>query len=402
MPATARQIEQLGTETAFAVSALAASWQAQGNRIYPFHLGDINLQPPPAMVAGVASALAAGKHGYTPGAGIPLLREQMARLVNDAFGSHYTAEQVAVQPGGKPVIHKFLASVANPGDEVLYPVPGFPIYESQIRYLGGVPVPYFYQHAKDGNFSLDLSSLQNALTPKTRALILNNYHNPTGCMVDAATLDAVADCARRHDLWVLSDEAYYAIRYPDAAGNTPPPDSIITRAGIAERAVVLLTCSKQFAMTGWRLGAALAPPEITATIAKMNTNIESCTAHFIQQAVATALQEDAADIRPILAELTRRRDALTTALNNIGGIRVAAPPSGFYIYCDVSEILARHAMPRVDNLMRAALRASGVSFCTGEHFGETNSHFIRFAFSGISVADINEGITHLKQFFDRA
>ena len=393
----ARQLEKLGTETAFAVAAMAAEHRARGGRVFPFHLGDINIPPPAAVVEGAARAITEGKNGYCPGAGIPLFREQLARVFSAERGVKYDAENIAAQPGGKPVIAKFLNLVMNPGDEVLCPVPGFPIYESQIRYQGGIPVPYHYRPAADGRFELDPDEIRRAASAKTRALIFNNHHNPTGASASDAELDAVAEAAVDRGWWVMADEAYFNIRHDGDAGRT-----IVSRPGMRERTVILFTCSKQFAMTGWRLGAAIGPAEAIRQIANLNTNLESCTTHFIQQAVGEALR-DGADGADILAELTRRRDALAAALNKIGGLSVLPPPSAFYIHCDAGEIVRRKRMKSVDELMRATLRETGVSFCTGEHFGESaDTNFVRFAFSGISPQDIAEGCEKLKAYFESA
>lgn len=392
----AAQLSQLGTETAFMVSAMAEKWRAAGNHVYPFHLGDIDIMPPPALVEEVAAAIRSGKNGYCPGAGIPLLREQLAEKFGQERGVSYAAENVAVQPGGKPVIAKFIQAVMNPGDEVLYPVPGFPIYESQIRYQRGVPVPYRYRPAPDGGFLLDIDGLRAAVSGSTRALIFNNYHNPTGAAASAAELDAVAEIAVENNLWVLNDDAYYLIRYGDT-----PPASLLTRAGMMPRTVNLFTFSKQFAMTGWRCGAAIGPAKAIEAIATMNTNNESCTTHFIQQALASALSAGSICHRPIVAQLQARRDALAAALNGIDGVRVAAPPSAFYLYCDLREIMRRKDMDSIDALMRATLQATGVSFCTGVHFGEEESTpYARFAFSGIPEEEINSGGQRLKAYFE--
>ena len=390
----ARQLEKLGTETAFAVAAMAAEHRAGGGRVFPFHLGDINIPPPALMREGIARAIADGKNGYCPGAGIAVFREALADAYSRSRGVECNADNIAAQPGGKPVIAKFLNLTMNPGDEVLYPVPGFPIYESQIRYQGGIAVPYHYRPTGDGGFALDLEELRAAVSPRTRALIFNNHHNPTGASSSDAELDAVAELADARNLWVLADEAYFTIRHDGDAGRT-----LLSRGGMAERTIVLYTCSKQFAMTGWRLGAAIGPAEAVRVIANMNTNMESCTTHFMQQAVGEALRsgEDGAEI---LAELTRRRDALGLGLGLIGGLRIMPPPSAFYIYCDAGEVARRKGMKNADELMRATLRETGVSFCTGEHFGESrDTMHVRFAFSGISPADIAEGCELLKKYW---
>ena len=392
----ADRLQNLGTETAFAVADMAAQWRAKGKRVFPFHLGDIDLPPPAAIVEAAARAIADGYNGYCPGAGIPLLREQIARVLGEERGIEIHPDNVSAQPGGKPVIGKFLAAVANPGDEVLYPVPGFPIYESQIRYLGATPAPYRYRPRADGGFGFSPAEIRAAVTPKTRALIFNDYHNPTGAAASAADLAAVAQIAVDNDLWVLSDEAYAAVRYE------APFRSLAACDGMAERTTILFTCSKGFAMTGWRLGAAVGPKAIIAAISNLNTNIESCTTHFIQRAVGECLRDGAADSEPVRRELLRRRDALVAALNAIDGIEVAPPPSGFYVCADIGEILRRKGLPDADALMRESLRGAGVSFCTGAHFGESPAtRHIRFAFSGLPTAAIEEGIAALGEWIEK-
>lgn len=394
----AQQLTALGTETAFAVAAQAAAWQAQGNKVYPYHLGDVNIMPPQELLDGVATVMRSGKNTYCPGAGVPLLREQLAEHFGQQRGVSYTADNVAVQPGGKPVIAKFLLAVMNPGEEVLTPVPGFPIYESQIRYQRGVPVPYHYR-PQGGRFVLDVDAIARAIGSNTRAIIFNNHHNPTGAVASAEELDALAALAVKHNLWVLNDEAYYLIRYGDTAGQ-----SILTRAGMMERTINLFTFSKQFAMTGWRLGAAIGPAEAIAAIATMNTNLESCTTHFIQQAMGEALAAGLADAPcHILPALTARRDALVARLNAISGVTVHAPPAGFYVYCDLAQVMRRKHITHIATLLDSTLRATGVSFCSGAHFGErADTTFARFAFSGISEDDIHESGAKLKTYFESA
>ena len=395
----ARQFHKLGTETAFAVAEMAAKHKAGGGEVFPFHLGDLNIPPPDAIVRAAAKAIAEGKNGYCPGPGVPLLREQLARVLGEERGLSFGAENISVQPGGKPVIGKFLATLTNPGDEVLYPVPGFPIYESQINYLGGIAKPYHYKAMPSGGFALDIEEMRAAVTNKTRALIFNNYHNPTGASSSPQELQAVADIARDNNLWLLADEAYNHIRFGDAE----PLRSIASLPGVMERAVILFTCSKQFAMTGWRLGAAVAPAEVATAISRFNTNMESCTAHFIQQAVGEVLRDEniPALISPLLAELQHRRDTLAAALAGIDGVRSSAPPSGFYIYADISALLKQKNLPDAASLMRESLSATGVSFCTGEHFGEPpNTPHIRFAFTGITAENITRGINAWKDWIN--
>ena len=393
----AKQLEKLGTETAFSVSAAAAAWGDKGNKIYPFHLGDINLPTPRNIVEATDKAIADGYTGYCPGAGISELRAAIARDVGSKRDLRYSAENVSIQSGGKPVISKFIATVMNPGDEVLYPNPGYPIYESQIEYQGGVAVPYAYLETKKG-FDLDLDSVKSKITPKTRALIYNNFQNPNSAESSQEEIEQLAELAIKYDLWVLSDEAYFEIQY------SGKPESIVSLPGMQERSIILYTCSKRFAMTGWRLGAAIGPKSAIDIINKFNTNFESCTTHFIQKGMVEAIEGDTCGPDSIIEELRRRRDAAVAGLNAIDGISIAAPNSTFYLFPNVTDIMERKGFTDIDQLMDEALIETSVSFCTRKHFGrllegETN-HYLRFAYSGIDIDDINEGMAKLKNYFE--
>jgi aspartate/methionine/tyrosine aminotransferase len=393
----AKRLDKLGTETAFAVSAAAAQWAAQGHRIYPFHLGDMNIPTPANIVEAMDKAIADGYTSYCAGAGVFELREVLANDVGSKRGVTYTPDQVSVQPGGKPVIGKFLAAVMNPGDEVLYPNPGYPIYESQIEYLGGVAVPYSYIRTEDG-FALDIEMLKRSITPNTKVLIYNNYQNPTGANSSKQEVEELAELALRHDLWVLSDDAYYEMRY------SGEPLSIVSIPGMLDRTVILYTCSKRFAMTGWRCGAAIGPKEVIAAINKLNTNDESCTTHFIQRAMVTAIPGDTTGPDAILETLLERRDAAVAGLNAIEGVSVAPPESTFYLFPNVTEVMERKGLTDINVLMREALVHTDVSFCTRNHFGRPlpgeKEYYIRMAYSGINTEEIKTGLARLKQYFE--
>ncbi len=386
----ADRLDQLGTETAFAVSGAAAAWAAQGNRVYPFHLGDMNLATPPNIVDAMNAAIADGKTGYCPAAGIPAQREALAADIGAGRGMALGPEHIVVQPGGKPVITKFIQTLMNPGDGVLYPNPGYPIYESQIEYFGGRPLPYRYHETPTG-FGIDLDQLR-ALAPRARLLIYNNLQNPLGCESSPEEMAEIARLAVEHDLQVLSDEAYFEMRYSGTS------TSIASLPGMAERTVILYTFSKKFAMTGWRLGCAAAPAPIAEQIAKINTNDESCTTHFVQEAGVEALR-DPSGAAVLLAELERRRDAAVGALAEIDGISVATPEATFYLFPNVTDAMARMGFDDVGDFATAALQQTGVSFCTRHHFGtaqpEETDHYIRLAYSGISVVDIEDGLGNL-------
>ncbi len=397
--ALAERLERLGTETAFSVSLAAADWAAQGNRVYPFHLGDLNLRTPRIVIDAMDQAIADGMTGYCAAAGITPLREALADDIGSRRGLHYTPNNVVVQPGGKPVITKFIQSVMNPGDEVLYPNPGYPIYESQIEYFGGVAKAYRYLPDETG-FRIDLDQVAALITPRTKAIIYNDLQNPIGAESTDAEREAIAELAERHDLWVLSDEAYFEMRYSGAS------KSIASIPGMQDRTVILYTFSKKFAMTGWRLGAAVGPVEIADTIAKLNTNDESCTTHFVQHAGAAGLRGDQSECLAMLDVLVERRDVAVDILNDTKGIHVAAPEATFYLFPDVTDAMALVGATDLPHFAEMALHNTGVSFCTRRHFGRPQPgeerQYVRFAYSGISTDDIREGLGLLQQWIGNA
>jgi len=389
----ASRLENLGTETAFAVSLAAADWAAKGNRVYPFHLGDMNLPTPANVVAAMDRAIADGKTGYCAAAGIVPLREALAADLGARRGLTFSPANVVVQPGGKPVIGKFIQTVMEPGDEVLYPNPGYPIYESQIEYYGGTAVPYRYVETPTG-FALDMEYLAAHITPRTKAIIYNDLQNPLSSESSAEEMQAVADLAIANDLFVLSDEAYFEMRYSGASS------SIASLPGMQERTVILYTFSKKFAMTGWRLGAAIAPLPIAEQIAKLNTNDESCTAHFVQWAGVEGITGDQSGPKALVDAMRIRRDAAVAGVNAVPGMHTAKPEATFYLFCNVTQAMAAKGFTDVAEFATAALHQTGVSFCTRRHFGRPQpgevEQYIRLAYSGISAEDITEGLGLLK------
>tara|TARA_Y100000817_G_scaffold148438_1_gene116228 strand:- start:565 stop:1758 length:1194 start_codon:yes stop_codon:yes gene_type:complete len=393
----AKQISRLGTETAFAVSAQARSWADKGHKVYPFHLGDINLKTPQNIVEATMKAIGDGKTGYCPSEGILSLREALANDVGQKRNVIYSPENVAVQPGGKPTIGKFIAAIMNPGDEILYPNPGYPIYESQIEYQGGLAVPYRYMQTDKG-FDIDIEHLKASITDKTVALIYNNYQNPISAESSKEEMEQIADIAISNNLWVLSDEAYYEMIYDGT------PRSIVEIPNMKERTVILYTFSKKFAMTGWRVGGSIGPEKIINIIAKLNINAESCTTHFIQEAMVEALTGDMSGAKEILNRLKKRRNVAVSGLNAIDGIDISMPRSTFYLFPNVTTIMKRKGFESIDELQVGALENANVSFCTRNHFGRPQEdevdYFIRLAYSGISAEDIDEGLKKLKSYFE--
>ncbi len=393
----AERIARLGTETAFAVSAETAAFAAEGNKVYPFHLGDLNLKTPANVQAAAIKAMQDGRTGYCPNGGIPQLREILAEDVSAARNVKYTMENIAIQPGGKPTISKFFMTLMNPGDEVLYPNPGYPIYESQIEFHGGTAVPYGFIEGEK-NFEIDTDMLESRITPRSRLLVLNDLQNPTGAECSQAELDKIAELVRKHDLWVLCDEAYFDIRYQGRS------KSLVSLPDMVDRCIILYTFSKKFAMTGWRLGATIGPKEIIDVIIKLNVNDESCSNHFIQYAAIEGLTGDLTEARQILATLKERRDQAVDILNDIEGIKCLRPDATFYLWPNVTGAMQKTGLTDYDSFRKTVLQQTGVSFCTRLHFGRPlegeEQFYIRLAYSGIDTPEIKEGLGKLKAFIE--
>ena len=391
----AERMSRIGTETAFAVSLEASQLARQGKKIYPFHLGDMNIITPTNVMDAAVEAMKKGKTGYSPTAGIHELREALAKDISASRKLNLTADHISIQPGGKPTIGKFIMVAMNPGDKVLYPNPGYPIYESQIEFHGGVGMPYGYQEGKDG-FILDLKAIRKDMQAGAKILIYNNYQNPTGASSPKEEMEELARLAVKNDLSVLSDEAYFDIRY------SGEPMSIASLPGMAERTVILYTFSKKFAMTGWRLGAAVGPVKFIEHISKINVNDESCSNHFIQYGALAGLQGSNAGPDSIIATLKERRDVLVERLNAIPGIKCFKPEATFYLFPNVTGAMQRKGVKDVEEFRKLCLHETGVSFCTRRHFGRPlpgeTQQYVRFAYSGIDVSQINEGMAKVAEF----
>lgn len=391
----AQRMSRLGTETAFAVSWEANMLARQGKKIYPFHLGDMNIPTPANIIEATVEAIKKGKTGYAPTAGIIELREALAEDVGRSHGLKLTAENVSIQPGGKPTIGKFIMVAMDPGDKVLYPNPGYPIYESQIDFHGGIGLPYGYIEKENG-FILDMEAIHRGIKEGAKFLIYNNYQNPTGAASSPEEMAELARLVVENNLFVLADEAYFDIRY------TGEPLSIASFPGMAERTVILYTFSKKFAMTGWRLGAAIGPVPFVENISKINVNDESCANHFIQYGALAGLREKSAGPQSIIATLKERRDVLVDLLNSIPGIHCCKPEATFYLFPRVTEAMRRKGIEDVEEFRKLCLLETGVSFCTRRHFGRPlageKEQYVRFAYSGIDLADIKEGMAKLAAF----
>ena len=393
------RLKNLGTETAFTVSTDAANFENEGNKVYPFHLGDINIPTPENIMDATLKALRDGNTGYNPSIGIKALRATLCEKIGYERGISLTPENIIVQPGGKPVISKFIQALMNPGDGVLYPNPGYPIYESQIEYFKGKALPYTFIQ-KERGFVIDRQKFESLIDKNTKLLIYNNYQNPIGSESSLEEMEWIAALANRHDLWVLSDEAYFNIQYSGS------PKSIISLPGMQERTVILYTFSKTYAMTGWRLGAAIGPKSLIKVFAKLSVNDESCTNHFIQYGGVEAIKGSQKGAKIINNELKSRRDLLSEKLNSIEGVKLFLPNSTFYLFPDITELYNKINARSYEDFRSKVLRATGVSFCTREHFGRPlpneSRKYIRFAYSGISLNEIDESMNLLKEFFNNS
>jgi aspartate/methionine/tyrosine aminotransferase len=285
----------------------------------------------------------------------------------------------------------------NPGDEVLYPNPGYPIYESQIEFHGGKGLPYSYLEG-ESNFDLDMDMIEGQITPNTKLLILNDLQNPTGAECSTAEMEKLAEIVRKHNLWVLCDEAYFDMRYEGKS------KSFASLPGMSERSVILYTFSKKFAMTGWRLGAAIGPKNIIDVIAKLNVNDESCSNHFIQYGAIEGLTGDQSQARQILDTLKERRDTTVDILNSIEGVHCFRPNATFYLYPNVTGAMQKKGLTNYDDFRQTVLHETGVSFCTRLHFGRPlegeENFYIRLAYSGIDTTEIKEGLGKFKAFIE--
>jgi aspartate/methionine/tyrosine aminotransferase len=390
-------MKRLGTETAFIVCDEARELESHGKRIYPFHLGDINIRTPSRIIKATERAMEEGKTGYCPSAGIPELREAVAKEEGKLRGLKLTKENVSIQPGGKPVIAKFTLAFMNPGDEVLYPNPGYPIYESQIEFHNGVAKPYGFKVGENG-FEIDVETIEKSITPKTKLLVFNNYHNPIGAGADEEEMKNIAELCVKHDLIVLSDEAYFDICY------SGKQKSIASFPGMFERTLILYTFSKKFAMTGWRLGAAIGSEWMIKEINRLNVNDESCSNHFIQWGAVEALKHCHKESKEILETLRERRDAACRILESIRGIKVIKPNSTFYLFPDVTDAMKDLGFGDVEEFRKFIIETTGVSFCTRNHFGTKidgeDREYIRLAYSGIEVEEIREGLLKFKEVIE--
>ena len=394
MPRLSRRAESLGTENAFVVLAEVNALIREGKDIISFCIGQPDFPTPDHVQNAAIAAIKSGKHGYTPSAGIDELRAAAAKDMAKRRGLVITPDDVVVGAGAKPFIAYTIASVTDygVGDEVIYPVPGFPIYESQINANGAVPVPIFLREARDSAF--DPAELEAKITPKTRLLILNTPQNPTGGILDRANLDAIAEILARHpQVWVFADEIYSRLVYDGRF------DSLATRPDMLERTIISDGASKTWAMTGWRIGY-VANRVLAPVFTRWITNTESCASQISQWAAVTAITgpQDAAD--RMRASFLERRNLIVSLLNDIPGIRCATPGGAFYAWPNVTEACKRTGCADSEAFRKRLLHEAGIAVLADIHFGRRvpgDGQHIRFSYAASNEA-IEQGVGRLADF----
>ncbi|MCD4656842.1 MAG: pyridoxal phosphate-dependent aminotransferase [Planctomycetes bacterium] len=384
MPRTlASRLSRLGTESAFDVLARAKDLEKQGRSIVHLEIGEPDFDTPGNIIAAAKTALDDGFTHYMPSAGYDKLRESIAKYISRTRNINTEAENVVVTPGAKPIMFYSIFALAEAGDEVIYPNPGFPIYESVINFAGAKAVPIKIR--KDRNFKFDIDDFRNAVSDKTKLVIINSPHNPTGGLLTEKELEVVAECAQEYDFWVLSDEVYEYIIYNGKF------NSIVNLPNMLDRTILLNGYSKTYAMTGWRLGYGVMPKEFAKNIAKMITNIESCTSAFTQVAGIEALDGDQTSVLNMVKELETRRDVMVEGINSIEGLHAEKPDGAFYLFIDVSKF-AENSKEIADFL----LESEGVAVLDGKCFGSFGDGFIRLSYAA-SMENIVEGLKRIKK-----
>jgi len=384
----AERMSRLGTETAFDVLVRARALEAQGRKVIHLEIGEPDFATPRHIIEAAKKALDEGWTHYGPTQGYPDLREAIADYVSRTRNIRVGPEHVAVVPGGKPIIFFPILALLEPGDEVLYPNPGFPIYESMIRFLGAVPVPL--PLVEERGFALDLDLLRDRLSDRTRLLILNSPHNPTGGVLSRQDVEAIAEMVRDRDLMVLSDEIYSRIYYDE------PPFSIASVPGMLEKTIILDGFSKTYAMTGWRIGYGVMPTWLVAAVNRLMVNSNSCTASFTQRAALAALTGPQGDVDRMVAEFRRRRDAFCDGLNSLPGFRCARPQGAFYAFPNVQQTGFRS-----DELADRLLEEAGVACLSGTAFGAYGEGYLRFSYAN-SYENLMEALERIAAFLKQA
>jgi aspartate aminotransferase len=384
----AERMSRIGVESAFDVLVKARALEAQGRSVVHLEIGEPDFPTPAHVIEAAKQALDGGWTHYGPTQGLPELRETIASYVSRTRGIQAGPERVSVVPGGKPIIFFPMLALLEPGDEVIYPNPGFPIYESMINFLGAKAVPMPLEESR--GFSFDLNRFQSLLTDRTKMVILNSPQNPTGGVIPREDIAAMAEMLRERDLIVLSDEIYSRIYYGSEA-----PVSIASFPGMLEKTIILDGFSKTYAMTGWRMGYGVMPAWLVDAVNKLMVNSNSCTASFTQRAGIAALAGPQDCVEQMVAEFRRRRDVFCKGLDEVPGFRCPVPGGAFYAFANVTGT-GMSSKELADFL----LYEGGVSCLNGGAFGSYGDGYIRFSYAN-SLANLEEAVARIKKVAHR-
>lgn len=380
----AKRMSRLGTETAFEVLVRAKALEAKGHDVVHLEIGEPDFDTPGNIKAAAIKALNDNWTHYGPAAGQPLLREAIAEYVSRTRQIKVEASNVVVVPGGKPVIFFPILALVDEGDEVIYPNPGFPIYESMINFIGAQAVPIQLREERD--FAFDVNELLGKITDKTKLIILNSPQNPTGGVLPRTDLKAIAEAVQNRDLMILSDEIYSRIVFEGKH------ESITQFPGMPEKTIILDGFSKTYAMTGWRMGYGVMPADLAAQIAKLQTNATSCTASFSQIAGVEALRGDQSGAEAMVAEFHRRRDFIVHRLNEIEGLSCRMPKGAFYVFPNIKKT-GMTSKEFEDRLLNEA----HVACLAGTSFGAFGEGYVRFSYAN-SLKNLKKAMDRVEQF----
>ncbi len=378
----AQRMNQLGTETAFEVLVRARALEAQGRDIVHLEVGEPDFATPENIVQAGVRALQHGATKYTPSAGTLELRQAIAKHVSETRGVEVKAEEVIVTPGAKPIMFFVILALVDAGDEVLTPNPGFPIYESMIHFTGGKAVPYRLR--EENHFRFDPDEFKKLVSDKTRLIILNSPHNPTGGVLEASDLQVIADVAIERDLMVLSDEIYWRILYDGEH------KSIMSYPGMKERTILLDGFSKAYSMTGWRLGYGVMNTQLAPHVTRLATNSVSCTAAMVQMAGVEALGGPQNSVKEMVNAFKQRRDTIVSGLNAVPGFHCELPRGAFYVFPNVSGV-GWDSKKLADYMLHEA----GVACLSGTSFGQYGQGYLRFSYAN-SLENINKALQRIR------
>ncbi len=383
MKKLAERMNRLGTETAFEVLAKAKALEAQGKSIVHLEIGEPDFDTPNNIKYAAIDALCKGEVHYNPSQGLPQLREAVRDYFKRTRGVEINPENVIITPGGKPVLTFTILALVDEGDEVIYPNPGYPIYESMANFVGAKAVPLPFR--EENEFSFDIKDLENLVSEKTKLLVLNYPHNPTGGSLSFEDLEKVAHLAKKYDFYILADEIYSEMVYDGKHRSIAEID------GMLERTIILDGFSKTYAMTGWRLGYGIVPNHLIEHFVKLETNFNSCTTTFIQIAGIEALLGPQDEVKKMIEKFKVRRDLIVDGLNSIPGFKCLKPKGAFYAFANIKE--TGMSSKEMEQFL---LEKAGVAALSGTAFGKYGEGYVRFSYAN-SEENIREAIRRIKE-----